>query len=470
MDRKIGATQLAHALGGWSAGESPATLPAQLAAAVQHAALPADTVLPPTRALAQALGVSRTTVTDAYSLLRESGWLEARQGSGSRVRGTTHHGPLTDGRLVSINGGDSGVLDLSSGALSGLPAVGEALESLTAADIEPYLATDGYWPHGIPALREAVADYYARLDLPTSPDQIVITGGSQQAIALLGQALMAPGDRVAVEDPTYRGALTSFGPQRKLPVPMTRSGLDLRVLDTATRTTPARAVYVLPTAHNPTGVTLPELARQRLAALCQRRGMMLIDDGSTAETLSAEVAAPSLLAQHLPDELSATIGTTSKIWWGGLRIGWIRAAPSLVDRIAELRRPSDLAGPVIEQVLAGVLLDNLGTHRAQRRAWLQQRYESAAATLADLAPHWTLPYGHPTGGTTMWVRVPGVNCVTLTSIARHELGIKATPGTANSATDDGHDVLRIPFAVDPHQLRDGLAELVRLSRDPRVQS
>lgn len=464
---KIEAAGLAQRLAGWRDEDVPLPLPRQLAKALQDARLPAGTVLPSSRALAQVLGVARSTVTEAYSQLSLSGWVEAHQGSGTRVRGRGGHELDAAWRLMSIAGQDSDLVDLSSGALSGLPDVTTAVEELRGEDIKPYLAHDGYWPHGIPALRQAVANHYTRHGLSTSPDEVVITGGSQQAIALLAKALLADGDRVVVEDPTYRGALAVFAQYRCLPVPMMPDGMAVEVLQAVTRQSPARVVYSLPTAHNPTGCTMPTAVRQRLATLCRQRGMVCVEDASTAETFLEDRQPPPMLAQLLPSELSVTIGTMSKIWWGGLRIGWVRARPDLVDRLAELRRSIDLAGPVLDQLVAVKLLDtHLETHRAQRRRWLRSRLETTEAALNELAPEWR--YRRPSGGTTMWVRVPGVNCVTLCSLARHELGIKATPGSSNSATEAHSDVLRIPFAADPGQLRLGLVRLVELARDPRV--
>jgi DNA-binding transcriptional MocR family regulator len=469
---KIDATTLAGKLMGWDSGEDSLSKPARLAGALRElvdgGSLVAGTQLPAERALGQAVGVSRATVTEAFRRLREDGWLDSRQGSGSRVRGTRAGGVATDGRLVSISGHETGELDLSSGALPGLSAVGEAFGALQGSDLEPFLGSDGYWPYGIPPLREAVADYYCALGVPTTCDDILITAGSQQAVSLLAHSRLAAGDRVAVEDPTYRGAISVFAERnaRLMPLPMTSSGPDLRVLETATRTTPARMVYLIPTAHNPRGATMSEHARQRLAGIAAERALFVVDDGSTAETLLDRTTMPTLLAQHLPAGQTATIGTASKLWWGGLRVGWIRTSPELVRHLAEVRRPFDLGGPVAEQLVTARLLADVDAHRVERRSWLQQRYTDTVAALREFAPQWE--FGRPTGGTTLWIRLPGVDVVALCSLAYREHGLKITSGAACSPTDSFHDVLRIPYAKPVESIRKGLSVLAELARDPRV--
>ncbi|MCZ0978827.1 aminotransferase class I/II-fold pyridoxal phosphate-dependent enzyme [Streptomyces diastatochromogenes] len=216
--------------------------------------------------------MSRSTVTAAYGLLEGEGWLESVRGSGSRLRGSSALDRyVAEGRLVSFNARPEGpgTADLSSGALPGLGAVGEAVGALTQDDLGGLLGDDGYHPYGIPALREGIAAYYRAAGVATEAEQILVTSGSQQAVWLVAQALVDPGDTVVVENPTYRGALEALRARGARLVPVGGDGPDggedgsgpaeLRRLRAHGR---PRLVYLQPTVHNPTGRTLGGAARR----------------------------------------------------------------------------------------------------------------------------------------------------------------------------------------------------------------
>jgi DNA-binding transcriptional MocR family regulator len=470
---KLEATRLARLLAGWDKGTN-GPMPDRLASGLRELMHLGDvtegTLLPAQRALASALGISRDTVDKAYARLREAGELDSRQGSGTKLRrkGNPIAAPArVDGRLASFSGHAEQLVDLSSGALEGLDFVGEALDKLNSADLADYVATDGYFPAGVPPLREAVAAYYRDLGLPTDSNQILITSGAQQAIWLLAQCLVEAGDHVVVEDPSYRGALEALRERgaRILPVPMTDDGPDRKILDGTTRSTRPRLCYLLPTAHNPTGSTVSDAGREQLARLLNDRELFVVEDGSPAELLLDRDTPPLPLAQHIGADRSATIGTLSKLAWGGLRVGWIRTSAELVRRLAELKKPVDLGGPVAEQVVGKYLLDQVSAIRRRRRAWLIERYDRTDATLTETVPDWQ--WHRPSGGSGLWIRLPGVDVPTLTALARRH-GIAVTAGTACSPTDGYRDRLRLPFAANPDVVRRAIPELAVLARDPRV--
>ncbi|MFG3259731.1 PLP-dependent aminotransferase family protein [Streptomyces sp. NPDC048172] len=491
--RRLTPSQLSRLLTGWSAdGDGPhgaeaggdGSLPARLAGALRELAergdVPAGTVLPSQRALAAVLGVSRSTVTAAYGELEAQGWLESRQGSGSRLRGT----PLTrehgaEGRLASFDErhGDPGAdaVDLSSGALPGIAAVDTAIDELSAEELGPLLRADGYLPYGLPALREALADAYAQAGTPTRPDQILVTAGSQQAVWLLAQALVDPGDTVITENPTYRGALEALRSRgarlvplpddgtgtRKGPGPETRGGPEAGLL----RSVRPRLVYLQPTAHNPTGRSLTPAGRRAWAALLTRlageQGLFTVEDTACAELTLDGDAAPVPLASLLPSASTATVGTLSKLFWGGLRVGWIRAAPPLVRRLAGIKKSVDLSGPVLDQVLAVRLLARMPAARAQRRGALRERLADAEELLRKHAPDWE--WERPSGGPALWVRVPGADAEATVHLARRR-GVLAVPGPAFSPVDGFRDRLRLPYAHDPAVLERALPVLVESVR------
>ncbi|MFF3838575.1 PLP-dependent aminotransferase family protein [Streptomyces sp. NPDC001930] len=490
---RIASTRLSRLLTGWSS-EGPGPLPRRLADALRELAARGDvaggSVLPSQRELALVLGVSRSTVTAAYGLLESEGWLESVRGSGSRLRGSgAVDGYVTEGRLVSFDARSrtaaaAGGADLSSGALPGLGAVGEAVGALTGGDLGVLLGDDGYHPYGIPALREGIAAYYRAAGVPTEAGQILVTSGSQQAVWLVAQALVEPGDTVVVEDPTYRGALEALRARGARLVPVGGDGPDgggdgadvaaLRRLCAHVR---PRLVYLQPTAHNPTGRSLDGAARREWQRVLAEQELFAVEDTACAELSlgdapggtaapeamvrsapgAADEAAPVPLVAELPMGSSVTVGTLSKLFWGGLRVGWVRSSPQVVARLAKIKTSVDLSCSVVDQLVAVRLLDRLPEARARRRAELRGRRDAAEALLRAGAPHWE--WSRPAGGPALWVRVPGADTEALAQLARRH-GVSVVPGSAFSPVDGFRDRLRLPYGHGTDALAAALPTLL----------
>ncbi len=461
---KVEAATLSRLLGEWTRSGVP--LPRALAGSISElltvGVLPDRAVLPSQRVLAATLGVSRGTVAEAYEILRAGEHLLTRRGAGSQLRRTR---PLTgtssppDGRLASFTGHGSSAVDLSSGALPGLPLVRDALARLSlGAELE----TDGYHPAGLPRLRAAIADHHTAGGLPTEPAQILVTNGSQQAVWLLAHTVVDPGDEVVVEEPTYRGALEAFrgGGATLLAVPVRADGLDLDLLDRHLTRHRPRLVYCQPTAHNPTGTTLSPAARRGLADVLCRHGVLTVEDTSSADLVLDDLGGRTALVTLLPPESSLSVGTTSKLLWGGLRVGWIRGDPALIARLTEAKKAIDLGAAVIDQLLAAGLLAHAAEAREQRRAMLLDHLRRTEAVLRHRRPSWTWPA--PAGGTGLWVDT-GEDTVALAERARRH-GVLLAAGPAFSAFNGfGHHV-RLPFWHPAERLLEALDQLDRLDR------
>ncbi|AJF63903.1 PLP-dependent aminotransferase family protein [Streptomyces vietnamensis] len=474
---RIASTRLSRLLTGWSS-EGAGPLPRRLADALRELAergdVPGGSVLPSQRELALVLGVSRSTVTAAYGLLEGEGWLESVRGSGSRLRGS---GALdryvAEGRLVSFNArsGGSGTADLSSGALPGLGAVGEAVGALTHGDLGALLGDDGYHPYGIPALREGIAAYYRAAGVATEAGQILVTSGSQQAVWLVVQALVEPGDTVVVENPTYRGALEALRARGARLVPVGgdepdggaggTGSAELRRLCAHAHGRP-RLVYLQPTVHNPTGRTLGGAARREWQRVLADQELFTVEDTACAELAlgdgeNEEADAPVPLVADLPMASTVTVGTLSKLFWGGLRVGWVRSSPQVVARLAKIKTSVDLACSVVDQLVAVRLLDRLPEARARRRAELRGQRDAAEALVRGAAPHWE--WTRPAGGPALWVRIPGADTEALAQLARRQ-GVSVVPGAAFSPVDGFRDRLRLPYAHGTEALAAALPTLL----------
>jgi DNA-binding transcriptional MocR family regulator len=306
----------------------------------------------------------------------------------------------------------------------------------------------GYHPTGLPELRQALADRYSQRGTPTRPEQILVTSGGQQALSLLARAFVAPGDPVLVEAPTYPGALEVFHEQaaklHTLPVGM--AGFEAAVRQRR----PALA-YVVPTFHNPTGAVLSPLQRQHLAVVAARAGVPLIEDEILTDLAFPETEPPSAG----PDSV-ISIGSLSKVLWGGLRIGWVRADEPIISRLARFRAVHDLGGNVPAQLAATVIVAELDELRQRRAVQLNANHDLLVSALAEHLPDWIVP--PVSGGQTLWIRLPYGDSASYAQVALRE-GVAVLPGDGLDASGGSRDRLRVHFQADITDLVAGVHRL-----------
>jgi DNA-binding transcriptional MocR family regulator len=460
--------ELSDRLGRWSSGRGPlpALLAARLRRLIDEGELPPGELLPPDRALASALAVGRTTVVAAYDLLREDGRVVRRQGSGTRVAGAEPAGPraTTSAPLfLHLLEPADGVIPLACAAPDTPPP--ELAEAF--ARVVPVLAATtgdiGYYPAGHPALLAALADHYARRGVDTRPGQLLVTNGGQQALSLLARALLAPGDQVAVEGPTYPGALEVFREQaarpRSLPV-------GLAGLAAVAREHRIALAYVISTFHNPTGAILPGPARADLALAAAAAGVPLVDDEVPGDLAFPGVELPPPMAAYSADVIS--VGSLSKSIWGGWRIGWVRGPEPLIARLARLLAVHDLGGNVVAQQAAAGLLPRLGEIVARQAGPRQARHDRMRQDLARYLPDWDVPPAP--GGQTLWARLPHGDGTSFAQAAlRH--GVAVLPGSGLDASGRSQEYVRMHFLASPETLTEAvrrLADAWRAYRPPAV--
>lgn len=465
MKQRISGPRLGRLLDGWGARVGP--LHDQLADALQQVlasgAVERGTALPSERALSATLAVSRTTVATAYDRLRADGWLDSRHGSSTWVRRGSDLTHRTGDRLNSYVSSAADVIDLSSSALAGLPMVAEATRGEWLSELPELLAGSGFQPYGLDLLRDRVAHYYDALGLATREEHVLVTNGCQHALQLLAEAMLEPGDTVVVEDTTYRGALETFRLRgaRPLPVPTDAEGMDLDQLERAARSERPRLVYLLPTAHNPTGRSWSRARREGLARIAARHDLTVVDDGSTMDLRFAD-AAPRPLALDLPSDAVITLGSMTKLFWGGLRVGWVRGTEDVLAPLAQLRCAFDLGGSLVAQLLAAELLPRAAEARALRRGQLRSAYEHVTDKLAELLPDWT--WHEPDGGAALWVRT--VEDAVALSERLHRHGLRLNPGAVYSPGDGFREFLRLPLSAEPTVIEAGLHRIAG-ARDGR---
>jgi DNA-binding transcriptional MocR family regulator len=442
----ITSAELAARLGRWSAGRGPLylLLAARLRTLIDDGELPAGTGLPTDRALATGLATGRTTVVAAYDLLREEGRLVRRQGSGTWVAGSPP-GPATaaepTGNPVFLH-----LLDqpdhVTQFACAGPLGPPDACREAYRAALTHLGDGLGYFPAGHPRLRQAIARRYGTRGLPTDAGQILVTTGGQQALSLLTRALVMPGDEVVVQAPTYPGMLEVL--REHAAVPRAVGDGDF---GSAFARGPAFA-YHIGICHNPTGRTLPETSRREIAVAARAAGVPLVVDDVLAEL---GFGGPEAL---VPATIS--VGSLSKVVWGGLRIGWVRADPVLIGRLARLKAVHDLGSPVIDQLAAAHLIADLDTLAAARVRELRERHDHLCAELRRTLPEWT--FEPADGGQTLWVRLPRGDAGSFAQAAlRH--GVAVLPGGYLDPSGRSADRLRLPFVAPPEDLTAAVSAL-----------
>ena len=468
---KVDRTSLVHAtvgqLGDWVVGPGPLfrQLARALAASIERGAIERGARLPAERALARAISVSRGTAVAAYDVLEADGFVERRRGSGTFAIGAGELGlpPGREGsalvaRLVdrSSHAGDA-VIDLSISVLhdaTGLPGA-----TVTTDDLLQVEPDTGYSPWGLAGLRDAIATLVSGWGLPTDAAEVVITTGAQQGISAAAACWIRPGDVVVVEDPTYPGAIAAFGAAgaRLVGVPLDRHGVRVDALRAALAEHPA-LVYLQPALHSPTGVVLAESRRREIAALLAAARVPLVEDAALAGLAWDDGPAP--IAAHARDLPIALVGSLSKVFWGGLRVGFVRAPEPVALRFARVKATHDLGSSAVSQVLAERLLASPGRDAfvARRNDELRARYTALAHALARQLPSWS--WTEPAGGLSIWVRLPAPVAEPFAQAAlRHGVAV-ATAGPLSAA--GGHDDrLRLSFSGPPAELREGVTRLAR---------
>ncbi|GAA2688328.1 MocR-like transcription factor YczR [Nonomuraea recticatena] len=464
-DRMVGSRQLAAMLPDL-AGARPAYrhLAQAISALILDGRVALHVRLPAERELAAALDVSRATVTAVYDLLRESGFARSRQGSGTWTALPEGRAPSGVSRLL---GSRDSAIDLARAA----PALPGAVLADALARVGPELVeqagSPGYHPYGLPELRAAVAERFTLRGLATVPEQILVTSGAQHALTLVLGLLCRAGDRVVVESPSYPNALEAMrrARLRAVSVPVGDGGWDVEIVESTLGQVVPQLAYLIPDFHNPTGCLMPEGERGRVLRAAQRCGAWLVVDETLAE-LALDGAAPSPFACHAPSGGGGqviTIGSMSKTYWGGLRIGWLRAPSQLVTELAGQRVATDLGGSVLDQLLALVLLGRAGELLPSLLERLREQRAALVAALGEHVPQWS--WRVPAGGLSLWVDL-GEPVASALAERALDYGVRIEGG-AYFAADPGvfEQRLRIPYTVSADVLGEAVRRLAAAVAD-----
>lgn len=456
VSQRLSARRLTQLLGNWRGhGHSYLELAASIELLVRDGVLAPGAVLPAERPLAEALGLSRTTVSACYQRLRETGVALTKQGSGTVIRA-----PRMNEHGGTVEHADA-VIDLTRA----IPEPWAGLPMLAARAMNEHPETfelAGYDTRGRAALRERIAARYTERGLPTHADQIMVTVGAQHAIYLIARTLLSRGDRSLIESPSYphaREALAATGALvADLPVMLDGHDPELTI-ETVRRTSPTLS-YLIPDHHNPSGLSMPQELRSRIITELSARGGYIIVDETTAELCLRETrrVVPFAASAMLPHEQDRvlTVGSLSKTVWGGLRVGWIRAAPELIARLEVSRRVGDLGTSSWEQVLATLAFEHYDEILLDRTRSLTARHRALVEQLSAQLPSWRVSQAN--GGVCVWVDL-GEQRSSALSRECAKLGLQITPGPRFGSPGVFERFLRLPFSASEADLGDAVSLL-----------
>jgi DNA-binding transcriptional MocR family regulator len=412
--------------------------------------------VPAERELAAALRVSRATVTIAYNRLRDEGFLKSRHGAGTVASIPAPRPARPDDDRVPFG---SEVIDLTVAAL---PAPPELLQEAVAAcshDLPRFLSGAGVDPGGLAQLRSLIAKAYTRRGLPTASGQILITSGALHAWDLVLRCCLNRGGNVVIEQPTYPAILDAALAHRARVVPLpVDEGWDVGQVARWAR--PPSAVHVSFDGQNPTGSWADAETRRHVLARFSAPTVVVVD-----ETM-LEFRHTDLSTLIPPVSTTATIvhvGSMSKTYWAGLRVGWIRGPAPFIRSLIVGRAGQDLAPPILDQLASARLLERHNEIVPARRQAATRRRDALLDALRIEAPSWRADA--PAAGLVVWIDLNGGSS---SALARDALaaGLRVTPGTRFTIAGTHDAKLRLPLTLPEGKERDVIARLAALGAAP----
>jgi 2-aminoadipate transaminase len=466
----------------------------RITAAIEAGELEPGAKLPPTRELAELAGVNHLTAARVYRKLAELGYVSASVGRGTFVRALTPASSASRGdewqvyalppddpsyaeqilaETFSLAGRDD-VISLAIGWPAPRNYPTDELARITAdifreegGDALSYLPAQGLFD-----LREQIAARGRTFGYAEDADEVVITSGAQQAIALCAQATLEPGDVAVIESPSFIGMMTAMRGTRArvIGVPVDEDGFDVDALERVLARHEVKLVGLQTACQNPTGRNLSEERRARLAELAVERNFFILEDRVYAD-MNFEGRFVRSLRELAPAHVLYA-NSLSKVVGGGLRAGWVAARGPVRERIATLKLDADFHSPTLIQHLVARWLATgaYDRHVKQTMPFYRERRD---ALLASLERHLSGEYhvDPPEGGHHLWVTLarPLDERALYAEGARH--GVTFTPGGAVTAERRSQTSFRLSFSLlDPEELDEGVRRLARAIREVRRRS
>jgi GntR family transcriptional regulator/MocR family aminotransferase len=452
--------------------------------------LAAGTRLPASRQLARELGVNRITVENAYAELESDGLVYSKLGSGTYVldpdpqfalpkkdshepwplwqQGIAAQEKVSPGKPSSFqsDGGHppqlisfaSGIGDANLFPADDIRKALQAVMRRDGSDALDYGERNGYGP-----LRESIVHILASQGLNTHPDNILITAGSQQALSLVSQLLLNPGDAILVESPTYAGALDLFRALgfRVVGIPMDAQGMQVDGLEKLLQQHHPKLIYTIPNFHNPTGTCLTGPRRRQLLVLADRYNVPIIEDDFVGDLRYEGHSQPALKALD-PGGRVIYLSTFSKMLMPGLRVGFLAAEGPVYESLVDFKRINDVATSALVQraLEAYVTVGRYQAHLRRSCQIFRKRRDVMVSAIRRYLPA-EVRFDIPQGGLFIWLQLPNdLSSEELLPMAC-EAGVDFAPGRPffpDVAQDSSW--LRLNFvAQEPGQIEEGIKRL-----------
>jgi 2-aminoadipate transaminase len=447
--------------------------------AILAGTLPESTRLPPERTMADRLAVNRSTIVHAYRELVGDGLIEQRVGSGSRVVPKLRGGqperaagvpwwvtlpPWRVGEFPNVLGElaakpEPGRISFVQGVAPDEPSpLGHLAKSFGRVARDPrfvlsYGDSEGYEP-----LRAAIAGRMrARGARSITPASIIVLTGSTQGIAIVAQSLAEPGDEIIVESPSYPGALQVFqiNGLRAISVPVDDEGMRVDHVEAVLRTRRPRFIYTMPSLHNPTNATMNADRRERLATIARRAGVPIVEDDPYGPLAPPGQPLVALAPDHV-----VYLSTFSKTIAPSLRVGWLAAPRTILERLLLRKQAYDMATSLyVQAAIADYLERGYDAHLGQLRTELLDR-----RALADkaIAQHWPVGFkvSRPAGGFYLWASTPRELRARALLDASERLGASFLFGEAFFANSGGDHNFRLALtAVTRPEIAEGIRRI-----------
>lgn len=448
-----------------------------LEAAISNGELPSGARVPPERELASRLRISRTTVVSAYRELEARGLLRGYVGRGTFVCAAPDpsgapfawRGKIASGALRSSDSTLRDALRHSSDArLLSLAAGEPAIDCFPTAAfqraIELAIRRQGLavWRHGPtegqPQLRDAIAE---RFRVPA--DTVLVLAGAQQGLDLLARCLVDPGDAIVIDRPGYLGAIQSFNAAGAKLIGWDVASADMDELEDLLVRYRPKLIYTNPSFQNPTGVTMPIRARRELLKLAERYRVPIVEDATYGELYFTDPPPPSLRDLDTQN-IVIHLNSFSKVLAPGLRLGWLSAAPAIVEQISIIKQRLDPHTQNLVQFAMARFIEDGGFDEHLKTLRTEHSRRCALmlnAVQRHIAPG-ILRFARPQGGLYLWCRIPaGVSSRDLLDRAI-TAGVAFVAGHAFYADPAGESELRICFSsVLPDKIDQALVRLAR---------
>jgi 2-aminoadipate transaminase len=397
--------------------------------------------LPATRELAVQLGVNRTTVSAAYSLLEEQGLIRGHVGRGSFVAAGPANFEMAgldwDAILPRLDstGAYSQPFEINFAAsrpdVKAFPMTQfrrlakDVIDSPEAREILQLGS-----PLGYPPLRRYLLEQARNGGVARETDDLIVTNGCQQALDLLARVLAPTGETVVLEDPVYHGLAKVFERvgANVVPAPVSDEGVKPETIEAIVSRHKVRAVVLTPSFQNPTGTSIPVSNRRRIVDMAQRAGLVLIESDIYSELRYEGESIPTL--KRLDEGGNVILlGSYSKVSFPGLRVGWVLAPRPVVQRLAECKQTCDLHSDHLSQAVLLRFAESgeLERHLGKSRIANAQRLAAALAACARHLPG-ASRFTRPRGGLNLWVELPAPLDARDLLLRVQEQGVSFLPG------------------------------------------